>query len=89
MTRLRIKVTPNSKHNAVLGWRGDELKIAVTAAPEKGKANAAVQKLLVSTLGIAKDSIELVSGQTSARKIIEIKDLSETALNAQLHKLLK
>lgn len=50
------------------------LRVAVTAAPEKGKANKAIVAVLSRTLGISKSSIELLSGETSARKKFLIVD---------------
>ena len=44
------------------------LRIAVTAAPEKGKANKAIAQLLAKTLGIAKSRVVLQSGETSRKK---------------------
>lgn len=44
--RLRIKVVPKSSRNRIAGWIGEALKVCVTAAPERGKANAAVQEVL-------------------------------------------
>lgn len=44
------------------------LRIAVTAAPEKGKANQAIAALIGRELGLAKSSIELIAGETSSHK---------------------
>ena len=48
------------------------LKARVTAVPEKGKANKALIVLIAKSLGIAKSSIDLVSGDTSRKKILRI-----------------
>lgn len=44
------------------------LRIAVTAVPEKGKANQAIAALIGRELGLAKSSIELIAGETSSHK---------------------
>ena len=44
------------------------LKVALTQAAEKGKANAALIDLLAKTLGLSKSQIELVTGETSRQK---------------------
>jgi len=36
---VSVKVQPNASRDRVVGEHGDQLKIAVTVAPEKGKAN--------------------------------------------------
>jgi uncharacterized protein YggU (UPF0235/DUF167 family) len=52
----------------------------VTAAPEKGKANAAVVALLSETLGVPKSSIEIVRGDTSRNKTLRIRGLTASEL---------
>ena len=79
--KLAVKVTPKASRNAVLGWHGDALKIAVTAAPERGKANAAVQALLADALGVAKSSIVLLRGDTQSQKLFEIAGLGDDDLS--------
>jgi uncharacterized protein len=54
--------------NGVAGARNGMLRVAVTAAPEKGKANQAIVAVLAEALGVPKSAIELVSGATSAKK---------------------
>jgi uncharacterized protein (TIGR00251 family) len=70
---LAIRVTPRSNANAVVGWRSDqrdELDVRVSAAPEDGKANAAVIKTLARSLGIPKSAIEIVRGHSSRQKVV-------------------
>lgn len=83
-TRLQIKVSPKSSRNAIQGWNGEALKIAVTAAPERGKANEAVIALLAKQLGIAKSRISVTSGHTQPRKTVSIAGLDTHALRARL-----
>jgi uncharacterized protein (TIGR00251 family) len=79
--RLRLKVAPKAKRNEIGGWLDEPdgsqmLKIAVTAAPEDGKANAAVIALLAKEWGVAKSAISVVAGATDRRKIVEIRGQS-------------
>jgi uncharacterized protein (TIGR00251 family) len=70
---LTIRVTPRSSANVVVGWRNDqrdELDIRVSAAPEDGKANAAVIKTLARSLGIPKSAIEILRGHSSRQKLV-------------------
>jgi uncharacterized protein (TIGR00251 family) len=83
--RLRLKVTPKAKHAAIGGLQpeadgGMALKVAVTAAPEDGKANAAVIALLAKEWGVAKSAISVVSGATDRRKLVEIRGPSQDLL---------
>jgi uncharacterized protein (TIGR00251 family) len=79
--RLRLKVAPKAKRNGIGAWLdeldgGKALKVAVTAAPEDGKANAAVVALLAKEWGVAKSAISVVAGATDRRKIVEIRGQS-------------
>ncbi len=82
--KLKIKVVPKSSRNNIAGWVGDTLKVCVNAAPEKGKANLAAQEILAAALGLPKDKVRIVSGLTSARKLVEIGELSEAEIKQKL-----
>ena len=82
--KLKIKVVPKSSRNSAAGWMGDTLKVCVNAAPEKGKANRAVQEILAAALGLPKGNVRVVSGLTSARKLVEIAELSELEIKQRL-----
>ena len=82
--KLRIKVIPKSSRNGIAGWMGDTLKVQVTAPPERGKANAAVQKVLADALGVPRKCIRLVTGLTSTRKVLEIDGPSESEVRSHL-----
>jgi uncharacterized protein (TIGR00251 family) len=69
-TRLRLRVKPGSKKNAVLGVHGGALKLGIVAAPERGKANRAVLKLLARVLGVAAGEIQMLSGEGSQDKVV-------------------
>ena len=58
---LTVKVIPNSKKSAIVGWQDDVLKIRIAAPPDKGKANAELISFLAKVLHIAKSQIELIS----------------------------
>ena len=82
--KLAVKVVPGSSQERISGWLGDELKIRVRQAPENGKANDAVRRLLSKTLEIPLDRIRLVSGASSPHKTIEIIGMDATALYKKL-----
>lgn len=74
--RLRVRVTPRAGRDRLEGVidlpAGPVVKIAVSAPPEDGKANAAVGKLLAKFLGTAKSNITVVSGASARLKQLEI-----------------
>lgn len=73
--RLRLKVVPGARATGV-EWMGALLKVKVTAAPEKGRANDAVIELLAQRLGLNSNAFNLVSGHTSPLKTLEVCGLS-------------
>ncbi len=75
--KLAIKVVPGSSREGIAGWLGDELKIRVRQAPEAGKANEAVRRLLSQTLAMPLVHIHIVSGKSSPHKTVEIVGLEE------------
>jgi uncharacterized protein len=75
--RLAIRLTPNGGRDAIDGIEPDGeggmlLKARVTAVPEKGKANKALIALVAKSLGIAKSSVSIASGDTARKKILRI-----------------
>jgi uncharacterized protein len=69
---LDTKVTPKAAKAGIAGIRNGVLLIKVTAAPEKGKANAAVIALLAKSIGVPKSAFELVSGETDRNKVLRL-----------------
>ncbi len=85
--KLSIKVVPGSSRDCIAGWLGEALKVRVSAPAERGKANAAVEKLVAGALGIPAKCARIVTGRTSARKVIEISGLSEAEIHHRLSKV--
>ena len=67
-TRLRLRVSPGARSNAIVGRHGEGWKVRVTAAPEGGKANDAVLRLLAERLDLPGNSLTLKSGPSSRDK---------------------
>ncbi len=78
------KVVPGSSRTAICGLLGGMLKMKVSAAPEKGRANRCVVDYLTKRLGLKKNDVRIVSGQTRAIKDIRISGLSAEQLLAKL-----
>lgn len=86
MIRLPIKVVPGASRDGIAGWLGDSLKIRVSAPAERGKANAAAERILAAALGVRPECVRVVAGRTSARKAVEISGLSESEVLRRLSK---
>ena len=85
---LCIKAHPGARRNAITGTHDGALKVAVSQAPEKGKATAAILALLAKSLGLKKNQFELLSGQTSTQKKILIRGISAEELTQKIQAVL-
>lgn len=69
----RVKVLPNQAEAEFRGVMGDgTIKIALTSAPEKGRANKELISFLADQLGVSKEQLAIVSGITSRVKIVRV-----------------
>jgi len=73
---VRVYVQPKARRAQLIGMHADRLKLAVTEPPDKGKATAAVVKLLASTVNISPSSAELVRGDISRQKDVLLRGLT-------------
>ena len=73
---VRVKVQPKSRRPGLGGVKpaadGPRLAIAVTDAPEDGRATKAACDALAQALGVAKSSVDLVQGATSREKLLRV-----------------
>jgi uncharacterized protein (TIGR00251 family) len=60
----------------VEGVERGALRVRVTAAPDKGKANARVVKVLAAALGVPASRLRIVSGEKSRDKVVEVDGLT-------------
>ena len=70
--RVRLRVSPGSGRAEVVGRHGDAWKVRVTAAPEHGRANDAVIRLMADTLSLPLSAVTIVSGHGARDKIVEL-----------------
>ena len=81
---LPVKVVPGARGDRIAGVLGEALKIATSAPPERGRANAAVAGMLAKALGIDRRSVELVSGRASRRKAFRVSGLTAGQVRRRL-----
>jgi uncharacterized protein (TIGR00251 family) len=67
-----VKVHPRAKKNAITGEVGDALRVALTAPPVDGKANAACIDFFARLLKVPRSSVTIAAGQTSRNKVIRV-----------------
>lgn len=81
---LPVRASAGAKENAVRGRQEGALKVSVTQAPEKGKANKALIQVLSKELGLKRAAIRLHSGETSRLKKFLISGISLEELRRRL-----
>jgi uncharacterized protein len=79
-----VKVHPRAKKNAITGELGDALKVALTAPPIDGRANAACIEFFANLLEVPRSSVTKASGVTSRNKVIRVAGLSAEQLRKRL-----
>ena len=82
---FNVRIHPRAKKNAVSGELGDALKLALTAPPVEGKANAACIEFLAGLLNLPRSSITIAAGQSSRNKVIRVAGLSAAEVATRLH----
>ncbi|RMH44386.1 MAG: hypothetical protein D6689_02525 [Deltaproteobacteria bacterium] len=80
--RFDVLVQPRASRAKVGPVCGDRLKVAVTAPPVDGAANAAVIAALARALGVPKRNVEIVAGATGRRKTVRVVGCARAAVEA-------
>ncbi|MFA6242081.1 MAG: DUF167 family protein [Candidatus Hydrogenedentales bacterium] len=80
---LRVRVQPRASRNSI-HVAGDRIRVALTAPPVDGEANAALVAFVAKTLGVARRSVALVQGEKSRDKVVSIAELERSAIEAKL-----
>ena len=62
------------------------LRVSVTQAPEKGKANKALIAVLSKGLSLKKSQIELISGATSPEKRFLVREVTTDQLQERIER---
>ena len=74
--RLRVKADPKSRRPGITGLApdidGPRLRVAVTQAPEDGRATDAVCATIARALGLKTAAVSLLQGATSRQKLLLI-----------------
>jgi hypothetical protein len=88
--RVRLRVQPRARRNQVDGLAPEAdgavaLRVAVTAAPQDGKANAAVVALLADTWDVSKSALAVVAGAADRRKTIHLQGDPRRLMQALEH----
>ena len=85
---LKIRAAPGASRDRVLGLHGDALRVAVSAPPERGKANAAIVEVVARALGLKVRNVVLESGQTAKEKLLRIEGADALTIGLRIRDLL-
>jgi uncharacterized protein (TIGR00251 family) len=77
---IDVLVAPRASRAAVGPMVGDRLRVAVTAPPVDGEANAAVIETLAAAFGVRRAAVAIVRGERGRRKTIRIAGVDRDAL---------
>ena len=79
---LDVLVQPRASRPKLGPIHGDRIKVAVTAPPVDGEANAAVIELVARALGVGRAAVEVVAGHASRRKTLAIRGVDLARVTA-------
>ncbi|NIF34260.1 YggU family protein [Enterobacter sp. Cy-643] len=71
---LRLYIQPKASRDSLVGAHGDELKVAITAPPVDGQANAHLVKYLAKQFRVAKGQVVIEKGELGRHKQVKIID---------------
>ena len=86
---LPVRAQPGARSAGIRGEQDGALKVSVTQAPEKGKANKAILELLAKQLRLRKSQLELISGETSHQKRFLVRDIKADELQQRIGQAVK
>lgn len=81
---IALYVAPRASRSRIVGTYDERLKVQVTAPPVDGAANREIEKLLATTLGVARSSVSVVVGESSRRKRVRVAGVNEDSVREAL-----
>lgn len=74
--RLHLFIQPKASRNEFVGIHDKELKVKITAPPIDGRANEGLIEFVSEIFGVPKRDVQLVRGESSRHKVVEIQGVS-------------
>ena len=86
---ISLHVSPGARSTELKGLYGEKaIKLSVAAPPEKGRANAEVERFPSGALGVAASRVEVLRGVSGRDKIVLARCASEEHAGRALDDLL-
>ena len=82
--RIRVRAIPGSRQSGVVGRYAGGWKVRVRSAPERGKANDELVRLIASVLGLGVSNVMVVAGASSRDKVIEVVGAEQHIVDAAM-----
>jgi hypothetical protein len=84
---FHVRVSPRAQKGIIVGWMDDEhLKVRLVAAPEGGRANIELLRLLGHELKIPVRNLSIVRGSSSTSKLVKVVGLDDEEVRRRLPK---
>lgn len=74
--QIALRVAPKAARSEIGPPAAGRLRVRVTDAPEKGKANAAVVRLLSKRLGVGRSKVTVAAGTSSRDKLVRVEGVT-------------
>jgi uncharacterized protein (TIGR00251 family) len=82
--RIAVRVHPRARRNGIAGEHAGALKVEVTAPPEGGAANKAVEELIAAALGVARRAVTVAVGHGSRSKTLSVTGVDAATVATRL-----
>jgi uncharacterized protein len=89
MARIELTVSPGAARSELVGRHGSGWRARVAAAPERGRANRALEELIAEVVGVRREEVSVVAGHASRRKVVEVRSLEAPELVRRLEAALR
>ena len=84
MARIDLRVSPGAARSAIVGRHGSGWKVRVAAAPEGGRANAELVRLLAAVLDVPVRSVTIVAGSRARTKTAVVEGVDPAEVERRL-----
>ena len=82
--RIALRVQPRARRTGVTVSESVAVTVRVSAAPERGKANAAVVEALAHALEVPPSAVEIVRGHSARDQVVAVEGLTQDEAMSRL-----
>lgn len=85
---IPLKVKAGARETAIHGFVDISgiytLKISINTAPENGKANDSIVKMLAKKFGLKQNQLAIIKGESSSSKLLSVSDIEKEEMEMVL-----